>query len=96
MATTDIIDNYPGFDAGVDGIELGMKMAAGAERFGAKSAYAEITEVVVASVGQVPRTRIKTGFSIMIPRRIIKSLFSFAIILHLRLHSVIQMQQMPP
>lgn len=45
MATTDIIDNYPGFDAGVDGIELGMKMAAGAERFGAKSAYAEITEV---------------------------------------------------
>ncbi len=45
MATTDIIDNYPGFDAGIDGIELGMKMAAGAERFGAKSAYAEITEV---------------------------------------------------
>ena len=48
MATTDIIDNYPGFDAGVDGIELGMKMAAGAERFGAKSAYAEITEVDLA------------------------------------------------
>lgn len=45
MATTDIIDNYPGFDAGVDGIELGMKMMAGAERFGAKSAYAEVTEV---------------------------------------------------
>ena len=45
MATTDIIDNYPGFDAGIDGIELGMKMAAGAERFGAKSAYAEITRV---------------------------------------------------
>ncbi|MBO5758362.1 MAG: thioredoxin-disulfide reductase [Clostridia bacterium] len=48
MAPTDIIDNYPGFDAGVDGIELGMKMAAGAERFGAKSAYAEITEVDLA------------------------------------------------
>ena len=48
MATTDIIDNYPGFDAGIDGIELGMKMAAGAERFGAKSAYAEITEVDLA------------------------------------------------
>ena len=45
MATTDIIDNYPGFDAGIDGIELGMKMMAGAERFGAKSAYAEVTEV---------------------------------------------------
>lgn len=48
MATTDIIDNYPGFDAGVDGIELGMKMMAGAERFGAKSAYAEIIEVELA------------------------------------------------
>ena len=45
MATTDIIDNYPGFDAGIDGMELGMKMMAGAERFGAKSAYGEITEV---------------------------------------------------
>lgn len=45
MATTDIIDNYPGFDAGIDGIELGMKMMAGAERFGARSAYAEVTEV---------------------------------------------------
>lgn len=49
MATTDIIDNYPGFDAGIDGIELGMKMAAGAERFGAVSAYAEITEVDLSS-----------------------------------------------
>lgn len=47
MATTDIIDNYPGFDAGIDGMELGMKMAAGAERFGAKSAYGEVTEVVL-------------------------------------------------
>lgn len=48
MATTDVIDNYPGFDAGVDGVELGMKMLAGAERFGAKSAYAEVTEVDLA------------------------------------------------
>ncbi len=48
MATTDIIDNYPGFDAGVDGIELGMKMMAGAERFGASTAYAEVTEVELA------------------------------------------------
>ena len=48
MATTDIIDNYPGFDTGIDGIELGMKMAAGAERFGTKSAYAEVTMVDLA------------------------------------------------
>lgn len=45
MALTDIIDNYPGFDEGIDGISLGMKMQAGAERFGAQSAYAEVLSV---------------------------------------------------
>lgn len=47
MAITDIIDNYPGFDEGVDGFTLGMKMQAGAERFGAKTEYAEVTEVAL-------------------------------------------------
>lgn len=47
MALTDIIDNYPGFDEGVDGFTLGMKMQAGAERFGAKTEYAEVTEVAL-------------------------------------------------
>lgn len=42
MALTDIIDNYPGFDEGIDGITLGMRMQAGAERFGAASVYAEV------------------------------------------------------
>ena len=45
MALTDIIDNYPGFDEGVDGFTLGMKMQAGAERFGAKSEYGEVLSV---------------------------------------------------
>lgn len=43
MATTSIIDNYPGFEDGVDGFELGEKMQKGAERFGAKTEYAEVT-----------------------------------------------------
>ena len=43
MALTDIIDNYPGFDEGVDGFTLGMKMQQCAERFGAKTEYAEVT-----------------------------------------------------
>lgn len=47
MALTDIIDNYPGFDEGIDGFTLGMKMQAGAERFGAKTEYAEVTEVAL-------------------------------------------------
>lgn len=45
MALTDIIDNYPGFDEGVDGFTLGLKMQQGAERFGAKTEYAEVLSV---------------------------------------------------
>ncbi len=45
MALTDIIDNYPGFEEGVEGFTLGMKMQAGAERFGAETVYAEVTGV---------------------------------------------------
>lgn len=45
MATTTQIDNYPGFDEGVDGFELGDRMRKGAERFGAKTHYAEVTGV---------------------------------------------------
>lgn len=45
MALTGDIDNYPGFDEGVDGLTLGMKMQKGAERFGAKSVFAEVTAV---------------------------------------------------
>jgi thioredoxin reductase (NADPH) len=45
MALTDIIDNYPGFNEGIDGFTLGMNMQMGAERFGAMTEYCEVTEV---------------------------------------------------
>ena len=45
MALTDIIDNYPGFNEGIDGFSLGMQMQAGAERFGAKTEYGEVLSV---------------------------------------------------
>lgn len=45
MALTGDIENYPGFDEGVDGFTLGMKMQQGAERFGAKTEYTEVTSV---------------------------------------------------
>ena len=45
MALTGDIDNYPGFDEGIDGFTLGMKMQKGAERFGAKTVYAEVNAV---------------------------------------------------
>lgn len=42
MALTEQIDNYPGFEDGIDGFTLGEKMQAGAERFGAKTELAEV------------------------------------------------------
>ncbi len=45
MTLTGDIDNYPGFDEGIDGCTLGMKMKKGAERFGAKTKFAEVKSV---------------------------------------------------
>ena len=42
MALTSQIDNYPGFEEGIDGFELGEKMQANAERFGAVTELAEV------------------------------------------------------
>ena len=45
MALTGEIDNYPGFEEGVDGLTLGFKMQQGAEKFGAVTEYAEVLSV---------------------------------------------------
>ena len=45
MAQTHQVDNYPGFEDGIDGFELAMKMQQQAERFGAKTEYAEVYKV---------------------------------------------------
>lgn len=45
MALTSRIDNYPGFEDGVDGFTLGEKMQQSAERFGAKTELAEVISV---------------------------------------------------
>ena len=49
MALTHQIDNYPGFEEGIDGFTLAEKMQRQAERFGAKSEYAEVTGVDLAA-----------------------------------------------
>lgn len=43
MATTGQVDNYPGFEEGIDGFELGEKMKLGADRFGVETAFDEVT-----------------------------------------------------
>ena len=49
MATTDQVDNYPGFPEGVNGFELAMKMQESAQRFGAETHYGEAVELELAS-----------------------------------------------
>lgn len=45
MATTEQVDNYPGFDEGIDGFELSERMQRTAERFGAETLIASVTSV---------------------------------------------------
>ena len=49
MALSPMIENYPGFDEGIDGFTLGEKMLAGAHRFGAESLLAEVTALSLGS-----------------------------------------------
>ena len=67
MALTGDIDNYPGFEEGIDGFTLGMKMQQGAERFGAKTEYAEVTSVDFSK----PVKRIETTSGTFLSRTVI-------------------------
>lgn len=42
MTQTQQIDNYPGYEDGIDGFTLGYKMQQGAERFGSKTIQTEV------------------------------------------------------
>lgn len=56
MALTHQIDNYPGFEDGIDGFDLSEKMQAQAERFGAKSEYVQVTELDLSAQPKVVQT----------------------------------------
>ena len=56
MSTTDRVDNYPGFDDGIDGFELGERMQKGAERFGAVTLFEEATGVELKGERKIVRT----------------------------------------
>lgn len=57
MATTDIVENYPGFVDGINGFELGMQMKQGAERFGVKTKLAEVKSVDLESNPKLVHTK---------------------------------------
>ena len=69
MALTGEIDNYPGFDDGIDGFSLGMKMQHGAERFGAKTIYAEVKNLQLSDKIKV----VETGDGVFYARTIVIS-----------------------
>lgn len=56
MALTEEIDNYPGFEEGIDGFSLAEKMQQQAERFGAKSEYAEVEHMDLTAAPKVLKT----------------------------------------
>ena len=60
MALTVQIDNYPGFDEGIDGFSLGEKMKNGALRFGAESKMAEVRAVHLAADPKEIQTSART------------------------------------
>ena len=63
MALTEEIDNYPGFEDGIDGFTLAEKMQRQAERFGAKSAYAQVERMDLAASPKVLETSEGTFYS---------------------------------
>ena len=56
MALSHQIDNYPGFEEGIDGFTLAEKMQTQAERFGAKSEYAQVTRLELSAEPKVVET----------------------------------------
>lgn len=49
MTQTSLIENYPGFEEGIDGFSLGFKMQQSAERFGAETMQTEVLSVELKS-----------------------------------------------
>ena len=56
MALTQQIDNYPGYEEGVDGFDLAEKMQRQAEHFGAKTEYAQVERMELTAEPKVLET----------------------------------------
>lgn len=67
MATTEKVENYPGFEDGIDGFELGERMRRGAERFGAVSIYARIKSL---DLEPTPK-KIETSSGVLFSRAVV-------------------------
>ena len=63
MALTHMIDNYPGFEEGIDGFSLADKMKKQAERFGAKSKTADVVRLDLTAEPKLIETARETFLS---------------------------------
>ena len=63
MALTEQIDNYPGYEDGIDGFTLAEKMQRQAERFGAKTEYAQVERMDLTATPKVLETSEGTFYS---------------------------------
>ena len=63
LALTHWIDNYPGYEDGIDGYTLADKMKRQAERFGAKSKFVEVSRVDLKAEPKVIKTSKETFYS---------------------------------
>ena len=63
MAQSHQIDNYPGFEDGIDGFELADKMQRQAERFGAVTEYAEVYRMDLHADPKVVETSVGSFYS---------------------------------
>lgn len=67
MALTEQVDNYPGFDEGVGGYELGERMRRGAERFGAGTLAAQAEALALSGAVK----RVETGAGTLLGRTVV-------------------------
>ncbi len=58
IATTDLVENFPGFPEGVNGLDLSMRFEQQATRFGARMVYEPVDELHVEDDGSF---RLETG-----------------------------------
>lgn len=62
MAESHNIENYPGFEEGIDGFSLGEKMMKQAVRFGAESKYKEVLSVSLNENPKIVETKDETFY----------------------------------
>ena len=65
MALTEQIDNYPGFENGIDGFSLAENMQKQAGRFGARSEYADSLAVGKINIDEEPQLAGAEGIKVI-------------------------------